>query len=454
MIATAATIMPNAAVVIIIKRGKSGGGMDNRVLLKLLKSEMMPAMGCTEPAAAALCGAKAHELLKNARISKLIVMASRDMIKNAMGVSIPSSQKKGICFAVALGYAIGSTSEGLNLLSKISAEQKRIASEIQTELVPAKDVPSLYIGVRAECASGEYAVAIVSGAHDRFSHIELNGRVLVDESPGLKYDDTGSHNMLMNLTFEDVIGFAESLTPEDLGFITDAIETNTKIADFSLREDFGLEVGKTMLEDIPEPVSSLKDAFSKGAALAAAGSDARMSGCPMPVIINSGSGNQGITVTVPVKVVADYLKLSEEKTARAVCISELVGLILTAHKTRLSALCGVFTAAIGTACAWVYLLDGDSAMMCRALNAMVGNLAGIICDGAKNTCALKIYSSLECASMSVRLSLKGISPGGESGIVGDRISETIGNLSRLCNEGMRETDMTVVSIMVGKNQSK
>ena len=426
--------------------------MDSKALLKLLKSEMMTAMGCTEPAAAALCGAKAHELLKNAKITKLIVTASRDMVKNAMGVSIPSSQKKGICFAVALGYAIGSTSDGLNLLSKLNDEQRGIASEIRTELVLAQDVPSLFIGVRAECESGEYAVAIVSGTHDRFSHVELNGEVLVDESLWVKQGDADSHDMLMDLTFEDVIGFAESMTLGDLGFITDAIGTNTKISDFSLREGFGLEVGKTMLEDISEPVSSLKDAFSKGAALAAAGSDARMSGCPMPVIINSGSGNQGITVTVPVKVAADYLKSGDEKTARAACISELIGLILTAHKTRLSALCGVFTAAIGTACAWVYLLGGDSAMMSKALNTMVGNLAGIICDGAKNTCALKIYSSLECASMSVRLALKGLSPGGESGIVGDRISETIGNLSRLCNEGMRETDRTVVSIMIGKNQ--
>ena len=424
--------------------------IDSGLLLDLLKKEMMPAMGCTEPAAAALCGAKAHELAGEAEVIRLVVTASHGMVKNAMGVSIPSSEKKGLCSAVALGFAVGCSSDGLSLLSKLNDDQKKEAEGIRTELVIVQDVPSLYVSVRAECADGGYAVATISGAHDRFSHMEANGKVIADLPLESENGHGDSLSMLMDLTFDDVIGFADAIDESELGFIKEAVNTNVRISDFSAHEHFGLEVGKTMLEGIPEPVATLKDAFSKGAALAAAGSDARMGGCPMPVIINSGSGNQGITVTVPVKVVADYLKSSDDKTARAVCISEFIGLILTAHKTRLSALCGVFTAAIGTACAWVYLLGGDSVMMSRALNTMVGNLAGIICDGAKGTCALKIYSSLECASMSVRLALKGLSPGAESGIVGNRISETISNLSRLCNEGMRETDKTVVSIMTGK----
>jgi L-cysteine desulfidase len=152
-----------------------------------------------------------------------------------------------------------------------------------------------------------------------------------------------------------------------------------------------------------------------------------------------------------VKILSDYLGCGEEKMARAVCVSELVGLILAAHKNRLSALCGVFTASIGTACAWAYLLGGGPEMMNRVLNTMVGNLSGIICDGAKGTCALKLYSSLECASMSVRLALKEKAPGRESGIVGSGIAETIDNLARLCNEGMEETDNTVVSIMISKD---
>lgn len=424
--------------------------MDRNAVLNLLKKEMMPAMGCTEPAAAALCGAKAHELLGAGELESLRINASRDMVKNAMGVGIPSSPLKGLGVAVALGYAVGSTKDGLSILSALTNGQVEEAKGIKTELSMVHDVPPLYVSVTAKSVDGRECTAAISGEHDRFCLLEKNGEVLLslplDPSEGSAADE----DILRELTFEEVLEFADTVDVGELSFVRDAIRTNYEIADFSIEGNFGLEVGKTMLEGIREPLTSLKDAFSKGAALAAAGSDARMSGCPMPVIINSGSGNQGITVTVPVKVVADYLACTEERAIRAVCISEIVGLILTAKKNRLSALCGVFTAAIGTACAWVYLLGGDSRMMNMAINTMVGNLSGIICDGAKSTCALKIYSSLECASMSVRLALKGLSPGSESGIVGGKISETIENLSRLCNEGMKATDETVMSIMINK----
>lgn len=424
--------------------------MDRNAVLNLLKKEMMPAMGCTEPAAAALCGAKAHELLGAGELESLRINASRDMVKNAMGVGIPSSPLKGLGVAVALGYAVGSTKDGLSILSALTNGQVEEAKGIKTELSMVHDVPPLYVSVTAKSVDGRECTAAISGEHDRFCLLEKNGEVLLslplDPSEGSAADE----DILRELTFEEVMEFADTVDVGELSFVRDAIRTNYEIADFSIEGNFGLEVGKTMLEGIREPLTSLKDAFSKGAALAAAGSDARMSGCPMPVIINSGSGNQGITVTVPVKVVADYLACTEERAIRAVCISEIVGLILTAKKNRLSALCGVFTAAIGTACAWVYLLGGDSRMMNMAINTMVGNLSGIICDGAKSTCALKIYSSLECASMSVRLALKGLSPGSESGIVGGKISETIENLSRLCNEGMKATDETVMSIMINK----
>ena len=170
-----------------------------------------------------------------------------------------------------------------------------------------------------------------------------------------------------------------------------------------------------------------------------------------PVIINSGSGNQGLTVTLPIYWVGRYLKCSDEAIARAVCTSELVGLVLTARKDRLSALCGAFTAAIGTACGYVFLLGGDVRQMDMAIRNMVANLTGIICDGAKNTCALKIYSCLEAASMSVKLAQKGHSPGKESGIVGSDSLESILHLTKISSEGMEKTDKTILSIMLGQS---
>ena len=200
-------------------------------------------------------------------------------------------------------------------------------------------------------------------------------------------------------------------------------------------------------------IESVDDAMRKAAALAASGSDARMSGSCRPVIINSGSGNQGITVTVPVALLSEYLKCGEEKLLSALAISELVGLILTNKKARLSALCGAFTASIATASAWVYLLGGGLKEMDAAINNMIANLTGIICDGAKKTCALKIYSSLIAASVAVHLAMRGMSASKESGIVGSDSLESIKYLSKLSHEGMEETDKTILKIMIEKSST-
>lgn len=424
--------------------------MDKELLIELLKREMLPAMGCTEPASSALAGAKAREVLGSEQIVLAEVSASRDMIKNAMGVGIPDCSLKGIQAAVALGICGGNTEDKLSILSRISKEQIDKAIKLEETLNLVNDVPPLYVAVKVFDKDGNSAKVAISGEHDRFSYIEKNGDVLLDLPM-----DTSEHKAeqiidVASLKLDDIIAFAKSIDCDDVPFIMDAVKINSEIALHSVNGEFGLEVGKTVFSERDSVPKSLADAFEIGASLAAAGSDARMSGCSMPVIINSGSGNQGITVTVPVKIVADYLKCSDRKLVQAVCVSELTGLVLTAKKNRLSALCGAFTASIGTACAWVYLLDGDRSKMDNAVNTMVGNLTGIICDGAKNTCALKIYSCLEAAALSVKLAMKGLAPGRESGIVGQDSLESVAYLSRISSEGMAETDKTIVSIMLNK----
>jgi len=256
--------------------------------------------------------------------------------------------------------------------------------------------------------------------------------------------------ILSKVTLADILSWVEEAPPEAYALVLDALETNLAIARHSLEDEYGLTVGKTVLEGHEKEMQSLDDAFKKGSALAAAASDARMAGCSLPVVINSGSGNQGITLTVPLAPVAEYLNSSDEKLARALLVGQLVGLSLTAHKSRLSALCGAFTAAIGTACSLVYLLGGTQKQMDMAFNTMVGNLTGIICDGAKGTCALKIYSSVEAAHLAVKLALKGVGADGKSGIVGMSSQESIDFLARLMKEGMGKTEETILSIMVGK----
>ena len=420
--------------------------MGKERIVALLKKEMVPAMGCTEPAAAALAGAKARELLcsfcgqeENShgstnvfKVEKAQVFASRDIVKNAIGVSIPNCELKGVLAAVALGLCGGDSSKSLSILSNVSQKQKEEASLVNIELVLVANVPPLFVSVKVFGKSSNEtrcheAVATIAGEHDRFSHLEKDGVVLLDlplecENASSKVQEKeNDKDFLKTLKLDDIIEFVNHISLNDVPFVLDAVKTNLYIAKHAIKGEYGLQVGKTTLEDdIDKEPTSLAQAFDVAASYAAAGSDARMSGCSMPVVINSGSGNQ------------------------------VVALSLTARKNRLSALCGAFTASIGTSCAYVYLLGGDRKAMDRAVNTMVGNLTGIICDGAKNTCALKIYSCLQASALSVKLSLKGFAPGPECGIVGSDCLESMGHLSRISCEGMEETDKTIMSIMMGK----
>ncbi len=418
--------------------------------LKILQKELRPAMGCTEPAASALAGAKAAELLGVVPDS-LEISTSRDMVKNAMGVGIPNCSLKGIQAAVALGASGGDSENGLSILSSLSPEQVKRASVIPVSLSIDSGVPSLYIKVTAR-AGNEMAIAIISGEHDRFSFLQHNETVLRE----LAVDACGTdleaedEQFLDSAGLADLLAWVEQAPQEAIDLVLDAKETNLAIARHSLDKEYGLSVGRIAAEPIGKEPQSLADAFSLGSAMAAAASDARMAGCPLPVIINSGSGNQGITLTVPIAVVAAYLKSDDEKLGRALLLSQLIGLGLTARKDRLSALCGAFTAAIGTSCGLVYLLGGNLEEMDRAFNTMVGNLTGIICDGAKSTCALKIYSCVEAANLACKLAFRGLSPGSESGIVGKSSMESMDFLSRISHEGMEQTDKTILSIMLGK----
>ena len=417
----------------------------------ILFSELTLALGCTEPACAALSGARLRDEL-GLMPAKAHVNVSRDMMKNAMGVSIPNSSLSGISAAVALGLATGESQRGLSVLSALDDEKRMKASGIEIELELVEDVPSLFIEVEAE-AGGHTASVAIENEHDRFSRIIKDGvRIEGNSSFFSECESSIENDLLDSLTLKDVVEYAESLSPEVKELLKSAYRTNLEISYAGLEEDWGIAVGRTMFPMVRK-IESVDDAMRKAAALAASGSDARMSGSCRPVVINSGSGNQGITVTVPVALVAEYLKCGDEKLISALAISELVGLILTNKKARLSALCGAFTASIATASSWVYLLGGGLKEMDAAINNMIANLTGIICDGAKKTCALKIYSSLIAASVSVHLALKGMSASKESGIVGSDSLESIKYLSQLSHEGMEETDKTILKIMIEKSSN-
>ncbi|MEG0838417.1 MAG: L-serine ammonia-lyase, iron-sulfur-dependent, subunit alpha [Hydrogenoanaerobacterium sp.] len=426
--------------------------MQEQKIINLLKKEMVVAMGCTEPAAAALAGAKAKELLGKLP-EKVTVYSSRDMIKNAMGVGIPNCSLHGIQAAVCLGICGGSSKNGLSILSVVTAEQQKTAAEMakNTTLEMASGVPPVYIRVLVE-AGGKVAESTISHEHDCFTSLICDGVQLCNNSTNTEDAKAAlecmSFDEISNLSIQVILDFANNVDPDEVQFVLDGANINMALAQHSIDNAYGLLVGKTVLSGMTEKTHSITEAIARGAGLAAAASDARMSGCAEAVVINSGSGNQGITCSVPVLTLAMYLCSSREKTIRALCISQIIALSLTAKKDRLSALCGAFTAAIGAGCGYVYLLDGGEKEMDMTLRTMVANLMGIVCDGAKQTCALKIYSCIEAAGLSCRLALEGKAPSSESGIVGGNSAQTIAHLSKISHEGMLETDKTILEIML------
>ncbi|MBO8436227.1 MAG: serine dehydratase subunit alpha family protein [Spirochaetes bacterium] len=426
--------------------------LNRRRIDLILEREIIEAMGCTEPAAAALAGAKAAELF-GMKPERGVAVVSPNMMKNAMGVSIPNSSLHGIKAAVTLGITIHDSSAGLSVLSTVTDKERMEAQSFPLDVEIDENAPSLYVKVTVYGA-GHSASAVISGEHDRFTSLELDGRPLPEapmffpECKSFSEDD-----FLATLTIGDVLEYASNLSVVIKDLLRKAVAENKAISKAGLTEEWGLSVGRLMGQTVKDPPSSLDEAMRKAAAAAAAGSDARMAGSVLPVMINSGSGNQGITVTVPVAVVAEYLGKDEEEMLSAVSISELIGIILTSHKDRLSALCGAFTASIGTACAYAWLLGCDSTVLDATINNMVGNLSGIICDGAKDTCALKIYSSLIAASIAVELAMKGKRAGGEAGIVGDDSLASIDHLTRISHEGMEQTNRTILQIMLEKTKS-
>jgi L-cysteine desulfidase len=427
--------------------------MDNNSIIELLKKELVVAMGCTEPACAALVGNKLTELLGGPP-SCVTVSASRDMVKNAMGVGIPNCEERGLLAAVCLGVFSKNPVKDLSILSIVTTEQKleatRLAKTSKLNLVT--DVPSLYIRAAAEL-NGHRASCAISQKHTLFTELMLDERSLLPEtSPFLTRAEISNDdaNLLQILELDDILKFAHGVDKKDVDFVLDAAKTNFKLAEYSVQHRCGLGVAYAALADLPRPPKNLGEAFTCAAAYASAASDARMSGSPQPVVINSGSGNQGITCTVPIFVLAKFLKSSEESLIKALVISELVGLMITARKDRLSALCGVFTAAMGAGCGMVFLLDGGLHEMNLVIRSMVANLSGIVCDGAKTSCALKVYSTVQSACLSVRMAINNCAPDRSCGIVGNNAQESIQNLMLMCHEGMIETDKVVMSIMLDK----
>ena len=418
---------------------------------QILKEELIPAMGCTEPIAIAYAAAKAREVLGKEPDSVKIGV-SYNIIKNVKSVIVPNTGgMKGIQSAAAAGIVAGQADKALEVISQVSAKQKQDITEFLNRMeicVEPIDQGMIFDIVIRLGYGAESAVVRIAQYHTNIVYIEKNGEVLLDHTETINQPAVHDHTEegltdRSLLTVDDIYEFANTCDIQDVKDILDRqIKYNTEISQEGLSHEWGANVGSTMLK------SYGNDVRNRAIAKAAAGSDARMSGCEKPVIINSGSGNQGMTVSIPVIEYAKELNCSQEKLYRALTLSNLIAIHEKSGIGRLSAYCGAVSAGCAAGCGIAYLHDADNEGIAHTLVNALAIVSGIICDGAKPSCAAKIASSVEAGILGYHMYLNGQEFRGGDGIVKKGVENTIRNVSRLGREGMRETDKEIVNIMM------
>ena len=419
-------------------------------IIALINKEVVPAIGCTEPMAVALCTAKAATLLGK-RPESIEVLLSPNMLKNAMGVGIPGTGMIGLPIAVSLGALIGKPEYELEVLKDLTPETlekgKRYIEDADIGIKLKKDITEkLYIEVICK-AGDDVATAVISGSHTNFVFVERNGEVIVDKR-GHSATDLKDDDIQLNLKM--VYDFA-TMTPEDeIKFILKTKEYNMKAAELSIKGNYGHCLGKTMDRPLSHGIFG-NSIFSHIISRTASACDARMGGAMIPVMSNSGSGNQGICATNPVSVYAIENENTEEELVRALTLSHLTAIYIKQSLGKLSALCGCVVASIGSSCGITYLMGGDYRRICSSVKNMVANLTGMICDGAKPSCALKISSGVSTALLSALLSMEGKCVTSAEGIVDDDVDQCIRNLTSIGADAMRTTDDMVLDIMTHKS---
>lgn len=414
----------------------------------ILKNELVPALGCTEPIAIAYATAKAREALC-CEPERMVMTCSGNIIKNVKGVTVPNSDgMKGIEAAAALGALGGDPSLVLQVLEAVTKEDilkaRKFLEEGRCTCHLAEGVDNLYI--LAELFCGEQSATVeLKNTHSGITKIIKNGVTVFEDDGTAGSASAAAHGDKALLTVVDILAFADIVNISDVKDVLDRqISMNTAISEEGLRNNYGAQIGKLLLQ------ARENNVMNRAAAKAAAGSDARMSGCSMPVVINSGSGNQGITVSLPVIEYARESGQSDEKLYRALIVANLISVHLKKHIGNLSAFCGATSAACGAACGIAYLADAGYDVICMTITNTLGNIGGMVCDGAKRSCAAKIASAVDAALMGYQMALAGqaFQPG--EGLISGDIEHTIDNIGRVGRDGMESTDIEILKVMIGE----
>ena len=422
---------------------------ERQQIISLVKREVIPAIGCTEPIAVALCVAKAAEVL-NKRPEKVTVLLSANILKNAMGVGIPGTGMIGLPIAVALGALIGKSEYQLEVLKDSTPEAveagKRFIDEKRIHISLKNDIEEkLYIEVCCE-AGGDKATAIIAGGHTTFIYVARNSEVLLNKQAVASTEAEGN---TLDLSLRKVYDFALTAPLDEIRFILETARLNKAAAERSFEGNYGHGLGKILRGTYEHRVMG-DSVFSHILSNTSGACDARMAGAMIPVMSNSGSGNQGISATLPVLIYAEENGKSEEEIVRALMLSHLTVIYIKQSLGRLSALCGCVVAATGSSCGITWLMGGAYEQVSYAVQNMIANLTGMICDGAKPSCALKVTTGVSTAVLSAIMAMENRCVTSVEGIIDEDVDRSIRNLTKIGSKGMNETDKLVLEIMTSK----
>lgn len=423
---------------------------NDEYFLNLLKKEMVLARGCTEPAAVAIAAATAAKYVKGP-VEAIEVLASTNILKNAMSVIIPGTGGCGVPLAAALGAVLRDKKCDLEILNDLSTEDLAKANAMVEKGVvtvgKAATEEPLYILATVRSGVG-CAKAEIRQYHTNITKIEVDGKVILEKGVTETADEQG-----LDLNLQSIWGFIRTVPTDKLSLLRQGAVVNKAISDEGLKSDYGLAVGRTLMTEMDDGLIE-KNVANYAMAVTSAAADARMSGCSLSVMSNSGSGNQGIAVTMPVVAFWEKSGLPEEKLLRALALSNLVAIYIKSKSGRLSALCGATIAGTGASCGITYLMGGELKEIMFAIQNMIGNVTGMLCDGAKVGCALKVSTCTNAAMQSAMLAMRHVCIGSTDGIIEDDVERTIDNFCSISHEETQKIDRLILSIMLKKANKK
>ncbi|MCE0494599.1 L-cysteine desulfidase family protein [Vibrio salinus] len=422
-------------------------------LINITKKEVVPALGCTEPVSVALAAAIAAEKLTG-DLKSVVAYVSPNLMKNGMGVGVPGTGMVGLPIAAAVGSIAGDAEAELEVLKNITDDDVESAKQFLDSGSVSVHVADISQALYAEVmvSNGIDTVSVtIADSHTQVVQIKENGiTTYIRKTDKVSSCEEETDNLFEELSARDIYDFSVNVSVEDIEFIEKAKELNDALSQEGLSGHYGLQIGATFLRNVERGLLS-GGLLTEVLARTSSASDARMDGVMKPAMSNSGSGNQGIAATMPVVVTADYLNSSREKTLRALIMANLMAIYIKSYQNKLSALCGATTASMGAAAGITYLMGGSYKQISYAVSSMIGDIAGIICDGAKTSCAMKVSSSAGAAVKASLMALDDIHVSGNEGIVADDVDTSIRNLSILANGSMIQTDVQILDIMVRKS---